>query len=79
MILSLQQTKTVMNLQCRNVMITVSVVLDTGISETTVIDGKTYVVVKNASDFVKAVKSIATVTAELNVYIADNINLTAED
>ena len=39
--------------------VTVSAVLDTGISETTVIDGKTYVVVKNASDFVKAVKSIA--------------------
>ena len=59
--------------------VTVSVVLDTGISETTVIDGKTYVVVKNASDFVKAVKSIADGNSELNVYIAENINLTAEE
>lgn len=58
--------------------VTVSAVLDTGISETTVIDGKTYVVVKNASDFVKAVKSIADGNSELNVYIAENINLTAE-
>lgn len=59
--------------------VTVSAVLDTGISETTVIDGKTYVVVKNASDFVKAVKSIADGNSELNVYIAENINLTAEE
>ena len=59
--------------------VTVSTVLDTGISETTVIDGKTYVVVKNASDFVKAVKSIADGNSELNVYIAENINLTAEE
>ena len=58
--------------------VTVSAVLDTGINETTVIDGKTYVVVKNASDFVKAVKSIADGNSELNVYIAENINLTAE-
>lgn len=59
--------------------VTVSAVLDTGINETTVIDGKTYVVVKNASDFVKAVKSIADGNSELNVYIAENINLTAEE
>lgn len=58
--------------------VTVSAVLDTGISETTVIDGKTYVVVKNASDFVKAVKSIADGNSELNVYIAENIKLMAE-
>ena len=59
--------------------VTLSAVLDTGINETTVIDGKTYVVVKNASDFVKAVKSIADGNSELNVYIAENINLTAEE
>ncbi len=59
--------------------VTLSAVLDTGINETTVIDGKTYVVVKNASDFVKAVKYIADGNSELNVYIAENINLTAEE
>ena len=59
--------------------VTVSVVMDSGIEETTEIDGKTYVVVKNAEDFIKAVKSIAAGNNILNVYIAEDISLTSTD
>ena len=59
--------------------VTVSVVMDSGIEETTEIDGKTYAVVKNADDFIKAVTSIAAGNNILNVYIAEDITLTSDD
>lgn len=59
--------------------VTVSVVIDSGIEETTEIDGKTYVVVKTVEDFIKAVKSIAEGNNILNVYIAEDISLTSTD
>ncbi len=59
--------------------VTVSVVMDSGIEETTKIDGKTYAVVRNADDFINAVKSIAAGYNTLNVYIAEDITLAAAD
>ncbi|MCI5884369.1 MAG: hypothetical protein MRZ84_10145, partial [Eubacterium sp.] len=58
--------------------VTVSVVMDSGIKETTEIDGKTYVVVKTAEDFIKAVTSIAQGNNALNVKIAEDIRLTSD-
>ena len=59
--------------------VTVSVTMDSGIEETTEIDGETYVVVKNADDFIKAVTSIAAGNSVLNVSLGEDITLKAED
>lgn len=58
--------------------VTVDAAMDLGIEETTEIDGKTYVVVKNGEELMKVLNAINNGNTTLNVYVDKDITVTEE-